>query len=242
MSRFLAFVLAGFAAGTAIPAGATPLYYTFSGEVTFVNDASVATELHPGSDVTYTFLVDFAGEGSATQFGSTLVYQDVSNGNYDSLHRYSVDYFRVDYVSGDAVSLPGAGSPFRENMGSALTIWDRFDPSYVYYYGSLNASVQTDFYNVMSIGRVLFQDPSAHPQSWGIGTPVEGFDRIIAQGGYLEVRSNLTLDRISEVAPAAVPEPGSLLLVAPGLMIFAVACPRQSGKDPRPSAERAAST
>jgi hypothetical protein len=178
--------------------------------------------------VTYTLLVDFLGEGSATQGGSTIVYEDVTNGYYDGILRYSADYFRVDYVSGDAIILPGTGSSYRENMGMALSIWDSLDTSYIYYYGYLNASIQTEFYNLLNLGKVEFQDPSAHPQNWVIGTSVDSFERIIAPGGYVEVQSSLTLDRISLSAPAAVPEPRSWVLVGSGLLIMGASAFRRS--------------
>jgi hypothetical protein len=211
-----------------IPAGATPLYYTFEGHVTSVNDAGGLGAYSVGDLIRYTMLVDFSAPGTASSGGSTITYTDVVDAPYYGVLRYGADYFYTAYVGGDGFVPAWSSSSTRsENYGFDLRIYDFLDPSYVWYYGALNGSVTDTPTSSVTLYLALQGDPAAFASNWGIGTEVLGINRAYGAGAYLEVLTEgMTLVRISETAP--VPEPATLGLLGAALVAVGLRSRRRS--------------
>jgi len=86
---------------------ASPVYYTFEGEITTIShdNAGVISSagLTVGSSVSYTLLIDFDAVASVSYFGGYIEYDDYADTT-------SWDYFHVDYISGSALTEVDGGT------------------------------------------------------------------------------------------------------------------------------------
>ena len=90
---------------TASAAYAAPMYYTFEGKITHVNNLHglIDPAISVGDPVSYVFLLDFALKGEFTRNnGENVIVED------DATH----DYFYTDYISGSAFGVYSDGGRY----------------------------------------------------------------------------------------------------------------------------------
>jgi PEP-CTERM motif len=192
-------------------ARAVPMYYTFDGTVTTINEVgtgagiALGAGLIVGSDVTYTLIVDFDADGTFT------LNNGVVNNFADTA---DVDWFFTDYVSGNALSekdggfFNGDGDTAENNFGandSARTL------------GTLNVNGADDYLAIYSRYSIV--------SDWVIGEAVKADNIANAPGGsffdaanYSTLYADLSLTSITSVPVASVPEPSIMLLLGSGLV------------------------
>jgi len=176
---------------------ATPLYYTFEGEVNRIagynaNSVADAAGLNVGATVSYTLLLDFDAPGSLTyNNGATYTYTDYSG----------YDYFFADYIAGDALQLDYSNYVEEYNVGLSYNYYNYYD------YSSIAVDDYLYFYNYTDIS------------DWEVGTDISAYD--YWNTGYYSyygfINSNMKLTSISKNYND-IPEPGTLLLFSLGLI------------------------
>lgn len=197
--------VAALASGTG-SAMAAPMYYTFQGQITSIEDhAGIIQDagLQTGSSISYTFLVD-------TEMAGYLLLADGSL-NYDTVDP-SYDYFYSDLLS---------NPPIQDLNGGPLEYksWPTFITEY---HGSISTPDFTQLYG--GSGTNYTEVTSLTPlSSWTEGlTGLTGFTMARdANFAFSSLGFDLTLTSISSTAPgessASVPEPGTLLLIGSGM-------------------------
>jgi PEP-CTERM motif len=198
---------AAICAATALPSGATPMYYAFAGP-------TCLTGSHPpcsGPEVRYVFRIDFDADAYYTHTREngtieTVVYEDqMGPWFYD-------DRFLVDYVGGDALprsgSYPPHGGADDYHEGVELHALGTADQDY----GSIYAGPEG-----LGNGSVWIRSRT-RVSAWAEGQGgFEGEDYETYGDTNVTVSSKLTLARISAANPL-VPEPSSLALAGLGLV------------------------
>ena len=199
-------------------ANAAPVYYTYSGVVTSIDDPQgliAAQGLGLGSEVSYTFIVDMDLPAYQTQVNGTVeTINDVT--------RYSTwgaNRFFVDYYSGDALLKDGNG--WFTNPASAGYDSSKY-AEYNYgtnqwtsgYYGNSylgNVKMNSDD-NILSISESVYFP-------WGAAvTNLQALNQILssADGTVSFLIATLNFDESSTTAP--VPVPGAVWLLGSGLI------------------------
>ncbi len=175
---------------------ATPLYYTFEGEVSNIFnsendfDATKYNGLDIGNSLSYTFLIDFDAAGTRTRSdGSVFEFQD--NTRYDA--------FYTDYIAGDKLSLTSVDGIKEFNFGK---------------------SRQNRVGNIVGGNAlVLYSFDISIVQEWAIGTNVNSIDLGYGDDSSFTLLSgDLTLTNISDTYNMDIPEPATLLLFSLGLL------------------------
>ena len=124
MKKFLNILWIGTALSILLGIGtarAVPMYYTFEGALTHVQDTAAESGLNLGDTVSYTLLVDYERAGTYTadngyvytQVDRTITNSDGSSTNWD--------YFYVDYISGSALGNLGTDYISEFNYGFTTT-------------------------------------------------------------------------------------------------------------------------
>ena len=183
---------------SALPTLASPVYYTFSGQVSSSQYAAISV----GQTVSYTVLVDLDQQGyTITDSDVGPLVDDPSSG---------VDWFLADYVSGDAIANDPAFAlsseshyGFVQSSGSGSNSalkGSNADPSGL------------DFIYIAGNGNIA---------DWTLGQSVTGQNQVASSVSPFQfaVNSNLTLTSINGgTAAAAVPEPSGWMLFGAGLL------------------------
>lgn len=181
-------------------AQALPMYYTFSGWITYLQvgepgiiaDAGLSVE----DPISYTFIVDLDAPGSVRQNSGTVT--TTSDVVYDS--------FYDDYYSGDALTEKDGGF---YNAASDIA---------EYNYGYQCFSLSPCGFLLGNSGDDIVQISSdVLPVHWWIiYDTVWGINKVYdSTGAYETVYSQLSL---IDISPVNVPEPSTLLLVMIGIL------------------------
>jgi PEP-CTERM motif len=209
---------------------ASPVYYTFNGNVTrvgasFHDEFSVPfNDYSVGQSVTYTFMIDLAGVGYSTSHmqsydgfhDETTNLSDINSGD-----GVIWDYFLSEYVGGDAMTADAPSSADQSTSHFGLN-----ENAYGTFYSSITGSnLDPTGIDFISIG-ANYRDVN----TWAVGQTGFGGDNTTYALAYYSGRgitrsvgSSLTLTDISDInpyassSPASVPEPSSLVFVGVGL-------------------------
>jgi hypothetical protein len=182
---------------SALPTLASPVYYTFSGQVTSSQYAAIAV----GQTVSYTFSVDLDQQGyTITDSDVQPLADDPSSG---------VDWFLADYVSGDAIAIDPAFAISNES-----------------HYGFVQSSGSGDNSALKGSNAdpsgldIIWIAGNGNISDWTLGQSVTGQNQIASNSApySFAVNSNLTLTSISGGTAAAVPEPSEWVLFGGGLL------------------------
>jgi hypothetical protein len=177
-----------------LSATASPVYYTFSGQVTSSQYAGLAV----GQTVSYTFQVDLDQQGYYLSNSAVQTLADDPAGH--------VHWFLADYVSGDAIATDPAffvSNEFHYGFvdsagGTSALKGSNADPSGL------------DFIWIAGNGNLA---------DWTVGQSATGQNQIASRVSPFSatVNSNLTLTSITDGSAQAVPEPGGWVLFGAGL-------------------------
>lgn len=188
----------------AMPATATPLYYSFQGQVIYSNASAYAL----GQSVSYVFLVDQAIDGHTLD----------GDGNVQTIEDYSeaLDFFRLSfyaaYVGGDAFTSDNPLSPFRQSCFCGID-QVQYDEVFSALRGSNGDLGGFDNLDIWSYG-TRFSD-------WTLGQSLLAENFVSNGPGELNTSysSSIILTAITDENPLpAVPEPSILALFGLGLM------------------------
>jgi hypothetical protein len=187
------------------PLFATPVFYTFKGEVTSSNNP----DFDLGREVTYVFMADLEEDGYLLTNGvkSTSWYDFTdAKGN--------ADYFHSEYIGGDAMA---NDIPTDWNAGVSYHIGLNDNR------GISNNEVQLNGSNADQSGfdYISIFQPTHRLDQFFVGMDDNRVTNAVSNGTfYFEVLAQTTLVDISNenpMTPPAVPEPGSLALFGMGI-------------------------
>lgn len=201
-SIFAACLLLG---ASAMPATATPLYYSFQGQVIYSNASAYAL----GQSVSYVFLVDQSIDGHSLDGAGNM--QPIGD------HIEALDFFRLSfyaaYVGGDAFTSDNPLSPIRQSCFCGI---DQVQHNEVFSAlrgsnGDLGGFDNLDIWSY----ETRFSD-------WAVGQSLLAENFVGNGPGELNTSysSSMMLTAITEEnpLPASVPEPSILALFGMGLM------------------------
>ena len=195
-------------------ANAAPVYYTFSGEVTYVNDTQglIATQgLGVGSHVSYTFIVDADLQAYKYRVDGTVeVFSDVQ------VPSWRADRFYVDYYSGDALLKDGNGW-YTDPLSSGYNQFKYAE----YNYGDnswLSGSGINAFVKMNSDDNSLAIQDFEYYFPWETATNIRAENRIRSSinGNESVLVAYLNFSGSSDTPP--VPIPGAVLLFGSSLV------------------------
>lgn len=197
---------------------ATPMYYTFEGTVSSIDDRNNtgipgAAGLSQGGPVSYTLMIDVDRQGYYSFGSSVNTYADRSRTyTYPSYtYSYTYDYFLVDYVGGDALTHAPYGST-DYHYGYRYTLsYTYFSPPHSYSYDYLYLWADSSL-------RITDLDPEV--ASWRVGDSGYGNNYFGSYPNRGYVYSRLALTNISPTNP--IPEPATLLLLGSGCLGLAL--------------------
>lgn len=190
-------------------AHALPMYYTFEGTITSIENDSLGLVSQAGlivsSQVSYTFLVDFDEQGF-TIYADRPTYipvdQDINDWFYDEL--ITSPYLYSDYGIFDEIRYYGQNY-FGDFTHGSIVMTFNVNAQDSLYYG--------DAYYV-GVGGIGLN--SELVTDWQVGDVVRGVEHYRAMNADASrIISSLTLTNIT---PAPVPEPSTIILFGAGLI------------------------
>jgi len=210
MKKFLNILWIGTALSILLGIGtarAVPMYYTFEGALTHVQDTAAESGLNLGDTVSYTLLVDYERAGTYTadngyvytQVDRTITNSDGSSTNWD--------YFYVDYISGSALGNLGTDYISEFNYGFTTTTTSL-------------TGVVTKQTTLLSEDNVSISENSGSSwiNIWNDSIRIQTVEYWKTNGNQGYVRAwDARLTSISDVSPIKVPEPTSMALLGLGL-------------------------
>jgi hypothetical protein len=199
-------------------ADASPMYYTFQGTVTSINDGAGMIEnagIEISDPVTYTFLIDLEAGGTyETYDGTTVRVSDNSMFNY----------FYTDYVSGTALGKAEGG--FYNNPSDVAEYNYGYEYNNRFHAGLLGGSLN----NMLSISKFYSSVSEWSATTLGLSSTNEAFNSVGLRSVLL---ADLNLVEISATSPAHVSSqvqiPSTFLLAATGLGILGLVRMNQYG-------------
>jgi hypothetical protein len=200
------FTVASILAAAARPL-ATPLYYSFTGQVVY----STLSAYPLGTDVTYVFRVDRDAPGyTVDNLGQARPQED-----YVEQPDYFTRYFLADYIGGSIVPADNPASETKESSHYGMDQMHYGSDIFSALRGSNSDPAGMDLLDIWSADQ-LFED-------WQVGKSVLGENLVENEPGALNssYSSSLVLASIDTRNPfdvPAVPEPSAYALFALGLL------------------------
>jgi hypothetical protein len=185
---------------------ATPLYYSFTGQVVY----STLSAYPLGADVTYVFRVDRDAPGYMVDNGQIQPQED-----YSEQPDYFTRYFLADYIGGSIIPSDNPASETKESFHYGMEQMHYGTDIFSALRGSNSDPAGMDLLDIWSTDQ-LFGD-------WQVGKNVLGENLVQNGPGELNssYSSSLTLASIDANNPfdvPTVPEPSSYALFALGLL------------------------
>lgn len=188
---------------------AAPIYVTFEGYIdTLSDDDNIASDagLLQGDLVTFTFLIDFDEDGTHSEYdGTTVTYEDSGFNDYfyAELVYSSIDLESTYQI--DTSTCLGTVCIEERDYGESLLLGD--DP-YTDAYSAYLYDGQQHY------GESLDLSSSNINEVWEVGAIWDFHFELLDSTGEVDVRGELTVVSIEEVAVSEVPAPATLPVFA----------------------------
>jgi hypothetical protein len=194
---------------------AAPVYLTFEGSIT-TSTSTTTIDAPLTGNATLVVLADLDASGYFDQNGVAFDLTDYGSTYYDNGVAGSYSYFLDTFISGPL---------FTGGSGYSGTQIDRhYGVEYSGYYGNYNDLYLSQANQGGAYNYIYLHDTSVGNNLFEIGD-------IYTSSGYAQDNTHaiaswtgsFVLTQISEVGPAAVPEPGTLALLGLGFVVLVVA-------------------
>ena len=190
---------------------AAPLYYTFEGQVTNIQDStndSSNNDIYLGSYIQHTLLLDFELDGYHIQNDDSIFYE------YDSSFEYegtltNTNIFYAEHISGTTFIESTASTLYKGSFYGQENVWTTLETGE--WIDSLNILEVSNRLDISSVSKAI--------SDWAVGDDFLFYNRWTNSTNphyknYIE--GNVQLTNISTISP--VPLPPSFILFLTGLI------------------------